>query len=136
MSASPESKIGAVPPVDTSVRNLILGRLGLILLILIARLLWVSTYRTDAYRAIPTTLIGLFFVAVGLSLVYAIWLRYGPSRVWQIRSQFILDGLLVTWLVWETGDLISPYITLYIILISVAGLFLRKLDVHLLAGFS
>ena len=33
---------------------------------------------------------------------------------WQIRSQFFLDSLLITWLVWRTGDLsVAIYNALY-----------------------
>src|SRR5947209_4188201 len=46
------------------------------------------------------------------------------SRSAQAGVQFALDALLVTWLVWATGDLSSPYSALYIVAISVASIFL------------
>jgi hypothetical protein len=39
------------------------------------------------------------------------------------RIQFGFDVLLVTWLVWITGNANSPYAALYIVIISVASLF-------------
>ena len=62
---------------------------------------------------------------VVLSVVYALVLRLsrtGP-RV-QAGAQLALDAALITWLVWVTGNLYSPYTALYIIVISVASIFL------------
>src|SRR5205085_1695100 len=42
----------------------------------------------------------------------------------QAGAQFALDALLVTWLVWVTGNLYSPYTALYILVISAASIFL------------
>jgi two-component system sensor histidine kinase PilS (NtrC family) len=53
---------------------------------------------------------------------------------WQVRSQFFLDALLITWIVWRTGDLTSPYVTLYIVLIGVASFFLRPRATLFVAG--
>jgi two-component system sensor histidine kinase PilS (NtrC family) len=46
----------------------------------------------------------------------------------------LLDLILITWLVRGTGDITSPYVTLYIFLISAAGFFVTKADVHLISG--
>jgi two-component system sensor histidine kinase PilS (NtrC family) len=45
----------------------------------------------------------------------------------------LLDALLITWLVWRTGDLSSPYITLYTVLIAISGIFLRSRETVFLA---
>jgi two-component system sensor histidine kinase PilS (NtrC family) len=71
---------------------------------------------------------------VVLTAIYAIWLRLRGAIVWQARLQFLIDAILITWLVRGTGDLVSPYITLYIFLISVSGFYLRKMEVHLVAA--
>ena len=46
----------------------------------------------------------------------------------QARLQFFFDMLLVTWLVWMTGNAASPYAAIYIVIISVASLFLGPRD--------
>jgi two-component system, NtrC family, sensor histidine kinase PilS len=51
----------------------------------------------------------------------------------QVRLQFLIDALLITWLVWKTGDLTSPYITLYIVLIGVSSAFLRPTATFVMA---
>jgi two-component system sensor histidine kinase PilS (NtrC family) len=51
-----------------------------------------------------------------------------------MRVQFLIDILFITGLVWQTGDLLSPYITLYVILICVAGFFLSKNDTLIIAA--
>lgn len=65
------------------------------------------------------------FVVSGMSAVYALALRFTriPLRA-QAGAQFALDALLVTWLVWVTGNLYSPYTALYILVISAASIFL------------
>ena len=60
-----------------------------------------------------------------LSAVYAATLRF--SRVplqWQAGAQIFLDVVFVTWLTGMRGDLNSPYVALYIVIISAAGIFL------------
>lgn len=62
---------------------------------------------------------------VVLSAVYALVLRFSKVRPRsQAGAQFALDAVLITWLVWVTGNLYSPYTALYIIVISVASIFL------------
>ncbi|MDQ3917646.1 MAG: ATP-binding protein [Acidobacteriota bacterium] len=64
-------------------------------------------------------------VVLALSAAYALALRLTrlPLRA-QAGAQFALDSLLVTWLVWATGNLYSPYTALYILVISAASIFL------------
>jgi two-component system sensor histidine kinase PilS (NtrC family) len=67
----------------------------------------------------------LILVVVGLTGLY-----YASRFAWknylaQARFQFFFDVLLVTWLVWITGNANSPYAALYIVIISVASLFRR-----------
>lgn len=60
-----------------------------------------------------------------LSALYVATLRY--SRVplqWQAGAQIFLDVLLITWLTGMRASLHSPYVALYIVIISAAGLFL------------
>ncbi|MFL6337325.1 MAG: two-component system sensor histidine kinase NtrB, partial [Pyrinomonadaceae bacterium] len=65
------------------------------------------------------------FVVAGLSVAYALTLRFTRiPLLTQAGAQFALDALLVTWLVWVTGNLYSPYTALYILVISAASIFL------------
>ncbi len=62
--------------------------------------------------------------ALALTICYALLLRFStlpPRR--QTAVQFLCDVLLITALVTVTGDLRSPYVALYIVVISLASLF-------------
>jgi len=133
MPKAPKALSGHPSTYDRRVRNLIFGRLALIFLVFIVGVLWIATYTTDPLRAIPQRVFALFLIAVAFSVLYLVWLRFGPSKIQQIRVQFLVDAFLITWLVWETGDLTSPYVTFYIFLICAAGFYLRKNDVILAA---
>jgi two-component system, NtrC family, sensor histidine kinase PilS len=64
-------------------------------------------------------------VVLGLTIIYSLALRFTRlSLRAQAAAQFALDTLLVTWLVWVTGSLYSPYTALYILIISAASFFL------------
>ncbi|MDQ3649992.1 MAG: ATP-binding protein [Acidobacteriota bacterium] len=75
--------------------------------------------------------------AIILSVIYAIVLRFSalPIRA-QAAIQFIFDVLLVTWLVWTTGDIYSPYAALFIVIISVSSIFVGAREVLLTAAAS
>jgi len=113
---------------------LIFGRLILDFLIFFGGLWWVYSFTSFTPDTMPKDLALLFLLSVSLAAIYLIWLRLGKAIVWQVRVQFLIDAVLITWLVRGTGDLISPYITLYIILICVAGFYLGKSDVHIVAA--
>lgn len=121
------------------IQTLIIGRLLATFLLLVTSWLWFSgTLRFSFENFPPGLLMGLFLVlvmSVGLTIVYFFLLRLNKNFVWQIRIQFFLDALLITWLIWRTGDLSSPYLTLYIVLISVAGFFMRPMSTLVTAVF-
>jgi two-component system sensor histidine kinase PilS (NtrC family) len=109
------------------IQTLIIGRLVVIFLLLVTSWLWFSgTFRLSV-ETFPQGLFFVFTISVGLTIVYFLLLRLSKNYAWQVRAQFLCDALLITWLVWHTGDTSSPYITLYIVLISVASFFLRPL---------
>ena len=111
------------------IQTLIIGRLFAIFLLLVTCWVWFSGSLRISLDTFPEGyLFGLllvFIISVGLTVVYFFLLRLNKNFSWQIRMQFALDALLITWLTWRTGDLTSPYITLYIVLISVASFFLK-----------
>ena len=115
------------------IQTLVIGRLMIIFLLLVASWFWSSgTYRLS-FDNFPEGLFPVFLISVGLTIVYFFLVRLNKHFVWQIRGQFVLDALLITWLVWRTGDLSSPYITLYIVLVSVASFYLRPRTTLLMA---
>ena len=60
-----------------------------------------------------------------LSALYAAALRFSRVDVQlQAGAQIFCDVLLVTWLTGMRGDLHSPFVALYIVIISVAGIFI------------
>ncbi len=116
------------------VRLLVFGRLALTLLIFFGSLWWVDSFASFRLEIIPSGLAALFVLTVAASALYLAGLSWGRRVAWQVRAQFVVDAFLITWLVRGTGDLISPYITLYIFLISVAGFYLNKHAVHLVSA--
>lgn len=118
------------------VQMLIVGRLLVILLLLVASWLWHKGELNLSFQNFPQTLFIIFLVSVGLTVCYFFVSLFNRNYRWQVRAQFFLDALLITWLVWRTGDISSPYITLYLVLIGVAGLFLRSQETILTAVFS
>lgn len=107
------------------VQTLIIGRLIVVFLLFITAWVWYSGRLELSFEHFPRGLLLIFITAVGLTIVYFFLLRLSSRITWQVWTQFVLDAFLITWLIWGTGDLASPYITLYIVLISVASIFLR-----------
>jgi PAS domain S-box-containing protein len=116
------------------IQTLIIGRLLAIFLLVVAGWIWQSGKLRLSLENFPQGLFLVFLISVGLTIVYFFVLRFNKNYDWQTRVQFFLDALLITWLVWRTGDLTSPYITLYIVLISVSSLFLRARETLLMAA--
>ncbi|MBL8122924.1 MAG: PAS domain S-box protein [Pyrinomonadaceae bacterium] len=115
------------------VQSLIIGRLVAIFLLLVTSWIWYSGSTEFTLQSIPQSPLLIFIISVGLTVVYFFFLRLSKELQWQVRAQFILDALLITWLVWRTGDLTSPYITLFIVLIGVSSIFLRPRSTILMA---
>jgi two-component system sensor histidine kinase PilS (NtrC family) len=116
-----------------SVQTLIIGRLIVVFLLLVTTWVWYSGRLELSFDRFPRGLSLVFLIAVGLTIVYFYFLRLSKYLNWQIWTQFLIDSLLITLLIWWTGDLSSPYITLYVVLISVASIFLRPLSTLILA---
>ncbi|MBC7898964.1 MAG: PAS domain S-box protein [Saprospiraceae bacterium] len=110
-----------------SVQTLIIGRLIVVFLLLATTWIWYSGRMDLSFESLPEGPFLIFIISVGLTSVYFLFLRLSRQTAWQIWLQFTLDALLITNLVWLTGDLTSPYITLYIVLISVSSFYLKPL---------
>ncbi len=128
-----ENGFSANTKLTQKIQTLIIGRLLAIFLLLVTSWLWNSGRLKLSFEDFPRGLFFVFLMSVGLTIIYFFVLRLSKNYVWQVRTQFLLDALLITWLVWRTGDLSSPYITLYIVLISVAGIFLSATETLLMA---
>lgn len=115
-------------------QTLIIGRLVVIFLLLATIWFWSSGTLRLSLDNFPQWLLPVFVIAVGLTIVYFFLLRLSENFAWQVRLQFFIDALLVTWLVWRTGDLTSPYVTLFIVLISVASFYLRPMATLFIGG--
>jgi two-component system sensor histidine kinase PilS (NtrC family) len=103
---------------------LIIGRLASAVILFVARGFWIHGGNLEAWVA---TLAPLFIV-VGLTLLYALARTFSKALLLQARVQFLIDIILVTWLVWTTDVIHSPYIAIYIVVIAASSLFLSPRD--------
>jgi two-component system sensor histidine kinase PilS (NtrC family) len=103
---------------------LILGRAAVALLIVLAGAFWARSRFGpnvgDSLQSIKPLILVVTLLTVIYSAAHLLWKNY----LVQARIQFFGDILLVTWLVWITGAVRSPYTALYIVVISVASLFI------------
>ena len=99
---------------------LIFGRLAVAILLVLARIVWISG-RTDAAW---TQILPALLIVSGLTVVYSLAHRISRTLPFQARLQFALDIILVSWLNWTTDVIHSPYIALYIVIIAASSLFL------------
>lgn len=104
---------------------LVIGRLLVVFLLLVSAWIWYSGNLVLSLDNFPRSLFILFTISVGLTVVYFFLARLNKQFYWQYWVQFIFDAGLITWLVWRTGDLSSPYVTLYFVLIGIASVFLE-----------
>ncbi|HVF29708.1 MAG TPA: PAS domain S-box protein, partial [Pyrinomonadaceae bacterium] len=114
-------------------QTLIVGRLIVIFLLLVTSWLWYTGTAQLSLDNFPEGPFLIFVVSVGLTAVYFLLSRVSRAFDWQVRAQFMVDAMLITWLVWKTGDLTSPYITLYIVVIGVSSAFLRPRSTFIMA---
>ncbi len=128
-----EKDFQAKDGLTNKIQMLIIGRLLTIFLLLVTTWIWNSGHLKLSFDDFPRSLFIVFLIFVALTIVYFFVLRLNKKHDWQIRLQFLLDALLITWLVWRTGDLSSPYITLYTVLIAISGLFLHARETIFLA---
>lgn len=63
-------------------------------------------------------------MTAGLTFTYFLAAKLIENYAWQIRVQLFLDALTITWLVWRSGDITSPFISMFIVIISLSSIFL------------
>jgi len=101
---------------------LIVGRLFTAVLLFVVGLIW---NRGDS---LPGNSLVLLSTVAAFTIIYtAIW-RLSLNTLLQAKFQLAVDVLLVTWLVWESNVIQSPYVALYIVVIAASSLFLSARD--------
>ncbi|MFN6964942.1 MAG: two-component system sensor histidine kinase NtrB [Pyrinomonadaceae bacterium] len=116
------------------IQMLVIGRLIAVFLLLVTSWIWYSGRLVLSVEDFPRDLFIVFIISVGLTGVYFFLPRLSSRLAWQFWLQFSLDALLITWLVDRSGDVSSPYITLYIVLIAISSIYLKPRATLALAG--
>ena len=93
------------------------------IVLLLAGLLWKSSAPRHGLDTALRSVAPIILTAVVLTIIYCAARLLWKNFLAQARFQFVADVLLVTWLVAITGSVSSPYVALYIVLISIASLF-------------
>ncbi|MGH9903101.1 MAG: PAS domain-containing protein, partial [Pyrinomonadaceae bacterium] len=128
MRGGPEERNEAEVALGRRLWWLIAGRVVAAVVLLLTSPLWGRGWLVGTNGVHPGWLRGTLLiggVTLLLSLLYAAVLRLSavPRRV-QAGVQLLFDVLIVTWLVWASGYVRSPYTALYIVIISVASVFM------------
>ena len=98
---------------------LIAGRMATAIVLSVLGTLWT----TGAPQSINKSL-GFSTIVACLTIFYVLIFRLSKNILFQARFQLAVDVLLVTWLVWNSNVIQSPYIALYILIIAISSLFL------------
>lgn len=93
-------------------------------MLLLAGVVWKWNAPGNGLASSLRTVSPLILTVVGLSILYCAARLFWKNFLAQARFQFLADVVLVTWLVWTTGNISSPYAALYVVIIAVASLFL------------
>ena len=113
-----------IVPLNRKIWQLTLGRILALVFLQTASFLWNGDQLPTTLTAVSRTATLIFAVWLGLSLIYLIAVAFDKKHPFaQVAVQLVLDALLVSWLVWATGDVGSPYITLYTVIICLTALF-------------
>lgn len=132
------SNINAQTALEERAKKLAAGRIFALLLLMAASWFWNSEAIPITFSDFSRPPLLIFVVALVLSIGFRFALRFCKPEVpsnlrAQLTAQFITDTVLITWLVWTTGDVNSPYVTLYTVLICLTGIFLGARGTLLLA---
>ena len=103
---------------------LITGRAAMVVLLLLVTVVWKRGTPGSGIVSSFHSVVPIILTVAGLTLIYCALHLLWKNFLIQARIQFFGDVLLVTWLVWATGNVHSPYAALYIVVISVASLFI------------
>lgn len=118
------------------IQTLVVGRLFVVFLLFVIKWIWNSGYTTFSFNLYPRGLFPVLLITFGLTGIYLFASRLINNYAWQIRVQLCLDALLITWLIWRSGDITSPFISLFILIISISSIFLSARDTVLMTVIS
>jgi two-component system sensor histidine kinase PilS (NtrC family) len=102
---------------------LIAGRAGSVIVLLLAGVAWRSSPPGHGLVSSFRLVAPIILTVIGLTIVYSAAHLFWQNYLLQARFQLLADVLLVTWLVWITGNVNSPYAALYVVIISIASLY-------------
>jgi two-component system, NtrC family, sensor histidine kinase PilS len=94
------------------------------------------TERENTLRSFIPVLATVAAITVVLSAFYVAALRTRLSHRTQGYIQFSLDVCIVTWLVYRTGDVESPFLALYLVIIFAACALLGRTGVSLVGALA
>ena len=109
----------------TKLQWLIFGRLATALLLFVVNAIWTKTRNPQGSLSTGFVLLA---VVTFITAFYFVISRFSQKLLFQARLQLAVDIFLITWLVWYSTVVQSPYIALYIVVISVSSLFLSPRD--------
>lgn len=102
---------------------LISGRAAAVILLLLTGVLWKWNAPGHGLISSLSPVIPIVLTVAALTLIYIAARLVWKNFLAQARIQFLFDVLIVTWLVWVSGNVGSPYAALYIVIISIGSLF-------------
>jgi two-component system, NtrC family, sensor histidine kinase PilS len=118
---APAERLDQSSPLGRKLWGLILGRLAAVLILLLVSTVW---GRTSTEQKSSSQTLTMLLVVLVLTIIYSLAHRFTKTLLFQARLQFAIDILLVTWLVWTSDVINSPYTALYIVIIATSSLFL------------
>ncbi|MBC7798282.1 MAG: PAS domain S-box protein [Pyrinomonadaceae bacterium] len=122
-------------PLRDKIKRLMFGRMFVLIILIIASWFWRGDSMPQQFADFGGAPLTIFIILLAVSIVYAVLWRTNKFLLTQATVQFIVDALLLTWLIWATGDVKSPYITLYTVLICLASVFFGSNGTLLMAAF-
>jgi two-component system sensor histidine kinase PilS (NtrC family) len=102
---------------------LIAGRAAAVILLLLIGVVFKSSALGHGLVTSLSVVAPIILTVTGLTLLYSVARLLWKNYLAQARLQLFADVLLVSWLVWTTGNVGSPYAALYVVIISIASLF-------------
>jgi len=126
----------SISPLGRRLWWLIAGRAAAVVLLFLGAAAWRWNTSAPALGNAITDVLPIIVSIAALTVIYCIarivWQNYAA----QASIQFLFDIVLVTWLVWVTGHERSPYAALYIVIISVASLYVGQRGAMITSIFS
>jgi two-component system sensor histidine kinase PilS (NtrC family) len=124
LMAKDRANLSPQSPLGSRLWWLILGRAAVAVLLLLIGIFWKGSALGNSVTTSLSGVAPILLTVALLTIIYSAGHLLWKNVLAQAQIQFFFDVLLVTWLVWSSGDIHSPYTALYIVVISVASLFI------------